>query len=190
MAFDPRLPFEWWTAVGARLGVHANANAWWLGDWLAYGRMKYGRRYKEAIAGTGLGYQTLRNYAMVARRYEPSRRRADVSFQHHAELVALPDDVQDRWLAAAAESGWSKAELRRRVRASLGPVGLRGVTTVTVRVPVEASREQRWREAAAHSRSDLGAWIVRALDDAADAMLVPAQAPRPRAVEVRRLPGA
>src|SRR4051812_45464287 len=58
--FDPLLPFEAWSDLGGRLGLYSNATAWWLGDWLAFGRMKYGRRYKEAISATGLDYQTLR----------------------------------------------------------------------------------------------------------------------------------
>src|SRR3954454_18830161 len=45
--FDPLLPFETWKALGGRLGLYSNATAWWLGDWLAFGRMKYGRGYKD-----------------------------------------------------------------------------------------------------------------------------------------------
>jgi hypothetical protein len=170
ICFDPLLPFESWSAIGARIAGHANASAWWLGDWITFGRMKYGRRYTEAISRTGLDYQTLRNYACVARRFEPSRRRPDLSFQHHAELAALPDALQDRWLAQAAAGHWSKAELRRRVRASLAPVAACDPTR-TVRLAVPASREQRWREAAECSQSDFGAWAAQALDDAASAAL-------------------
>jgi hypothetical protein len=170
ICFDPLLPFESWSAIGARIGAHANASAWWLGDWITFGRGKYGRRYKEAISTTGLDYQTLRNYASVARRFEPSRRRPDLSFQHHAELAALPDALQDRWLAAAATGRWSKAELRRRVRASIGPAAACD-SIRTVRLPVAASRERRWHEAAERSQSAFGAWAAQVLDDAASAAL-------------------
>jgi hypothetical protein len=170
ICFDPLLPFESWSAIGARIAVHANASAWWLGDWIIFGRMKYGRRYAEAISATGLDYQTLRNYACVARRFEPERRRPDLSFQHHAELAALPDALQDRWLAQAAAGRWSKAELRRRVRASIAPVAACDPTR-TVRLPVAASREQRWREAAQRNQSDFAAWAAAVLDDAATAAL-------------------
>jgi hypothetical protein len=67
--FDPLLDYEAWHELGAKLGVYGNATQWWLGDWLVFGRMKYGRRYKDAIAATRLDYQTLRNYTMVARRF-------------------------------------------------------------------------------------------------------------------------
>jgi hypothetical protein len=79
-------------ALGAKIGTYSNATAWWLGDWLLYGKMKYGRRYKAAIEVTGLDYQTLRNYAVVARRFDPARRRSELSFQHHAEVCAMADD--------------------------------------------------------------------------------------------------
>jgi hypothetical protein len=61
MRFDPLTPIGEWKAVGVRLVLHAEATCWWLGDWLAFGQMKYGRHYKEGVALTGLDYQTLRN---------------------------------------------------------------------------------------------------------------------------------
>jgi hypothetical protein len=45
----------------------------------------------DHIVATGLDYQTLRNYAAVARRFELSRRRDNLSFHHHAELCALSE---------------------------------------------------------------------------------------------------
>jgi hypothetical protein len=53
-------------------------------------------------------YQTLRNYAVVARRLKLSRRRDNLSFQHHAEVCALGFEEQDRWLDLAAESPWRR----------------------------------------------------------------------------------
>jgi hypothetical protein len=165
MRFDALLPFESWTALGSRIGAHANASSWWLGDWLLFGRMKYGRRYKEAVATTGLDYQTLRNYASVARRFDPSRRREDLTFQHHAEVASMTDEDQDSWLAQAAAGGWSKQELRRRIHAS------RGLTAEsTLRIAVDAEREQRWRTAAGLSDCSLELWIPRVLDAACDSL--------------------
>src|SRR3954470_23447442 len=114
-SFDPLLEFEAWREFGVKLGAYGNATQWWLGDWLVFGRMKYGRRYKDAIAATGLDYQTLRNYAMVARRFPPQRRHSALTFGHHAEVCALGDDAQDYWLDIAAAGGWSRNELRRRL---------------------------------------------------------------------------
>ena len=172
MRFDPLLPFEAWTALGARIALHSNASAWWLGDWLVYGREKYGRRYKHAIAATGLDYQTLRNYAVVARRFEPSRRRDDLTFQHHAELTALTDDDQDHWLQQAAVNRWSKQELRGHVRAALG-AGDRRRPRATVRLSVDGDQRRRWREAAERSQCGFDVWATQVLDEAAKAVLSP-----------------
>jgi hypothetical protein len=42
--FHGLLPFDDWKAVGVRMATHASASSWWLGDWLLFGRMKYGCR--------------------------------------------------------------------------------------------------------------------------------------------------
>ena len=55
-----RLTFERWHALGRRIGIISNASSWWLGDWALYGEGSYGEKYKQAIAATGLDYQTLR----------------------------------------------------------------------------------------------------------------------------------
>jgi hypothetical protein len=159
------MSFEAWKLLGAKIGRCSNAACWWLGDWLAFGETRYGRRYKDAIAVTGLDYQTLRNYVHVARRFDLSRRRDNLSFQHHAEVCALSDDDQDFWLGVAAAQGWPKAELRRRVRASRA--ARRARSSSVVRLPLELPRERRWREAARCSGFELDEWMLRALDDAA-----------------------
>jgi hypothetical protein len=82
LRFDAALPYDTWKALGARLAARGDAAGWWLGDWLVFGRESYGRRYKQAVEETGLEYQTLRNNAVVARRFPMSRRRNDLSFQH------------------------------------------------------------------------------------------------------------
>jgi hypothetical protein len=167
--FDPLLPFQAWTYLGIKIAHYSNGSRWWLGDWLLFGRHKYGSRYRDAIDATGLDYQTLRNYAVVARRFEPSRRREMLSFQHHAELCALDDENQDRWLDRAVASGWSRTELRRRVRASTA--GLVAPRPATVRVGVDGVRARRWRLAAQTCGLDVETWIERMLDEAADVAL-------------------
>ena len=79
----------------------------------------YEGRYREAVERTGLDYQTLRNYARIARRFEVSRRRETLSFGHHAELASLSEPEQDFWLRKAEQFSWSTSRLRREVRASL-----------------------------------------------------------------------
>ena len=92
--------------------------SWWVADWLAYGESQFKDRYDEAIRRTSLSYQTLRNYAWVARRFDLSRRRDTLSFGHHAEVAALEPPEQAYWLRKAEEHGWSRNQLRAEVRAS------------------------------------------------------------------------
>jgi len=163
--FDPLLPYDAWKGLGAKLGVYSNATAWWLGDWLVFGRMKYGRRYKDAVEATGLDYQTLRNYAVVARRFEPSRRRDALTFQHHAEVCALDDEAQDHWLDRAEAGRWSRNELRRRVRAALRAPVL--PPAEVLRLAVEPPRAARWEQAARRDGAELRDWVLDVLDEAA-----------------------
>jgi hypothetical protein len=166
MQLSEDLAFERWKSVGASIGAYASASSWWLGDWLTFGRRRYGEQYREGIAATGLGYQTLRNYAVVARRFAPSRRRDDLSFQHHAEVCSLRDDDQDFWLDFAAERGWSRAELRRRLRAARTR-GANGRAALVLRLELDVEREHLWDQAARYSGRDLESWARTVLDEAA-----------------------
>jgi hypothetical protein len=165
LTLDELLSFEDWKGIGRRVVKLGNASAWWLGDWIAFGQRKYGRRYKEALLITGLEYQTLRNYASIARRFEPERRRNDLSFQHHAEVATLSDSEQDRWLALAAGNHWSRNELRRRLTEKLKTRALRDIE-VLIRLSISPDRERRWRAAAEMLEKPLDVWICQILDDA------------------------
>jgi len=170
------ISFESWRELGCRVTLVVNCSAWWLGDWLVYGEHAYGDRYKQAIADTSLGYKTLRNYAWVSRRFPLSRRRDTLSFGHHAEVAALPDDEQDRWLARAQQLNWSCSRLRRGLEAAKlasrqtsGAEQQRGTSTLKIHVPTE--RYDRWQTAAAQNNCSVQQWIILTLDHAADAEL-------------------
>ena len=169
MRFGQTLDFRDWVEIGRRVGLHANASLWWLGDWLIFGRENYRRSYKRGVLLTGLEYKTLRNYAVVARCFGVSRRRDTLSFQHHAEVCALPREEQDLWLDRAEAEGWTRNELRRRLR--LERTGESSTTAVTVRLSTEPTRTARWERAAALSESELQQWIVNVLDEAANKLL-------------------
>lgn len=119
LRFMRQLPFERWLNVGRHLSDVYSSSAWCLGDWLAYGERTYGGRYRDAIEATSLDYQTLRNYAWVAKRFSLSRRRDSLSLAHHAEVAALPEAEQDFWLRKAEQLDWSVKLLRLEVRKSL-----------------------------------------------------------------------
>jgi hypothetical protein len=163
---DTRMSFAAWRSIGAQIGARVNASAWWIGDWMAFGQSKYGRPYKEAAAATGLDYKTLRNYAVVARRFDVSRRRDTLTFQHHAEVCAMDDSYQERWLDLAAAHQWSRGELRRRIR--VARAGTAAVASAAVlRVPAEPDRIARWRAAALAADAEFDAWVSDVLDAAA-----------------------
>ena len=159
------LSFERWQALGRQIGSITNASSWWLGDWAFYGEGSYGAKYKQAIEVTGLDHQTLRNYAWVAGRFDLSRRRDNLSFAHHAEVAALPDEEQDEWLGLAERSRWSRNELRARLRKERRARIPSGVELV--RLNVDAARIQRWNAAADAASLELTEWLVAAADDAA-----------------------
>lgn len=149
--FPQDLSQQSWERIGASLRELTNSTAWWLADWLIFGETTYGlRRYREAIERTGLDYQTLRNYAWVARRFEHHRRRDSLSFAHHAEVTRLSPPEQDYRLRKAEQEKWSRNELRREVRAGLAEQGHqidipRAVATTSKRHPSCRSRPARTR---------------------------------------------
>jgi hypothetical protein len=159
------MTFESWLVIGRRLSRITNASPWWLGDWLIYGRAAYGERYKAALDVTALDYQTLRNYAWVARKFPVSRRRDRLSFQHHAEVASLPEPEQDLWLKRADSAQWSKSELRRRIAAERGRTR-NEPAPVTLRFEVAPERALRWQAAAAAAGQELSEWIANAADAA------------------------
>lgn len=115
------LTYERWSEVGATLGKIHRASAWWLGDWINFGEMAYGQKYAQAVDVTGLAEDTLVHYASVAGRFEIWRRSQILSFAHHRELAYLGPGEQDEWIGKAEEGEWSRAELRRQMKAD-GPV--------------------------------------------------------------------
>ncbi|MFI1017735.1 LmbU family transcriptional regulator [Streptomyces sp. NPDC020965] len=166
------LALDNWKAIGEQIFVIADSSAWWLGDWLVYGQDTYPHRYRQAIEESSLDYQTLRNYAWIARKFPASRRHYALSLQHHAEVAAMAADEQDHWLGRAERLGWSRNELRRRIRAAR-PCREGAGRDATAVLEVIASPEQceRWEEAAQRDERDLSGWIIKRIDEAADSAL-------------------
>jgi hypothetical protein len=106
-----------WLEHGRRLGALGRGVSWWIGDWLLYGNLRHGERYARASRATGYDRQSLMNMAYVASRFEVGRRRAALSWTHHAEVAALPVDEQEHWLTRAEDDRMSVRSLRTEVRA-------------------------------------------------------------------------
>ncbi|WP_229911421.1 LmbU family transcriptional regulator [Streptomyces aurantiogriseus] len=162
------LSFEDWERAGRQLSGLVNSSSWWLGDWLVYGKDHYTDRYERGLRAAGLQYQTLRNYAWVARRFDLSRRRATLSFQHHAELASLPVGEQEEWLDRAEQMKWTTKQLRTALRVAHGG-GARGAAQVEEkrRIAVPGSRVQWWHAAAERAGVEFEQWVLATLDNAA-----------------------
>jgi hypothetical protein len=170
--------FDTWERTGIQISQVADSSAWCLGDWLVYGQQEYADRHRRAIEIAGLDYQTLRNYAWVARRFELWRRREKLSFQHHAEVAALEPDRQDYWLDRAEESGWSRNQLRRKVREDRVGAAAETATVALPRLSVPTEHVERWREAADQAGKKFEHWVVAALDRVATQALAAPNQPR------------
>jgi hypothetical protein len=187
-----QLPFDAWLEVGRRLSAVASSSAWCLGDWLIYGEVSFTGRYRDAIERTALDYQTLRNYAWVARKIPFSRRREKLSFGHHAEVAALPEPEQEYWLRKAQELQWSRNQIRHEVRQSLrerkecaetqpadGPQPTADAqqvpssqpaaapSEITIRMTVTSSQLEAFRQAANQDGCTIEDWALLILEQAA-----------------------
>src|SRR4051794_21476949 len=70
------LSLDEWRRRGAALAAMERDIQWLIGDWWVFGQARYGERAKAAAKGVfGLAFQTLVNAGVVARRFEPNRRR-------------------------------------------------------------------------------------------------------------------
>jgi hypothetical protein len=168
------LSFAEWELAGRRLSGIVDSSCWWLGDWLVYGKDQYADRYQRGIAAVGLQYQTLRNYAWVARRFPLNRRRAALTFQHHSELASLPVEEQDKWLDKAEQENWTTKQLRhavhlarRKAVRAQGPAEIESVKQLIV----PGSRVEWWSKAAEQSGTALEQWVLSTLDRAAELIL-------------------
>ncbi|ASO20621.1 hypothetical protein FHR81_004733 [Actinoalloteichus hoggarensis] len=159
-----------WKQIGRQIAAISESSVWWLGDWLLFGQARYPDRYQRAINETNLDYQTLRNYAWVAGKFPPARRHPGLSFQHHAEVAALPPDEQDRWLSRAQRHSWSRNELRNRARAARNAAReVTGPRMTHVEMRIDDRRHQAWEAAASRSRRNLVDWMTAVLDQVAGA---------------------
>jgi hypothetical protein len=162
------MAYDEWERAGRQLSDVIDSSSWWQGDWIVYGKDHYADRYQRGIRAVGLSYQTLRNYAWVSRRFDLSRRRPTLSFQHHAELASMPVEEQELWLDRAEQRQWTTKQLRSALRAARqGEQQPRTVAEPSRRLEVPGNRLQWWHKAAEQQGVDFEQWVMRALDSAA-----------------------
>jgi len=117
LTLPPDLTYDEYEQLLSLLGMISDASRWWLADALAFGELAYADdRYVQAAQWTGLSEQACMNYASLARRVPPNRRRDGVYFSLHQEVAPLPPAEQKAWLKTAEEEKLTKAELRARIK--------------------------------------------------------------------------
>lgn len=163
------LSFTDWEHAGSQLSGILDSSCWWLGDWLVFGKRQYVDGYPTAIRAAGLRYQTLRNYAWVARRFELGRRRPKLRFQHHAEVASLPIADQECWLDQAEEFAWTTKLLRTAIRGD--QVRAQQLSAASSRIEIPSNKLGHWRMAADSSGVELKKWMASILDQAAHEVL-------------------
>ena len=112
-------PDKRWLALGRQLAERLSRARWELADWIA--SAPAGMVDDELAEALGVSVSLVRNSRWIARKYEPDRRRADLSYTHHLVAAALPPETADELLGAAAEERWTVARLR--LEASAAAVG-------------------------------------------------------------------
>jgi hypothetical protein len=112
------IDYREWASVGRRLGGIGRCSQWWIGDWVRYGSARWGERYAVAARITGYDAHSLRNMVWISSRFEPSRRRDNLTWSHHASLATLEPYEQDRWLDRAAAERLSVSDLRIELRST------------------------------------------------------------------------
>jgi len=110
------LTFAGWQAEAVTVQTAAVASRWWLGDLMRYGEMRWGEDAAQAVEMSGLHVDTLRACVWVAESIVPARRRPEATWSHHREVAAMDAAEGDAWLGRAIDGGWSRDELRRKIR--------------------------------------------------------------------------
>ena len=114
--FNEELSFEEWDALGQKLSPVGKSIGFIIGDWINYGEKHWGDKYEEALERTGLAYQTLRNYAYVARKVELSCRHDKLGFEHHYVVAKLKTaEEKQHWLDMAEQHKLGIRRLRKSI---------------------------------------------------------------------------
>jgi len=105
-----------WGELGRMLIPLAKMIEFLLGNWINHGSKAYGNKYKEALEFTGLAPKTLRNYASVTRRVDPTLREPSLGHEHHAAVARLGPHEQKHWLGLAKEHKLTVRRLRKSIQ--------------------------------------------------------------------------
>src|SRR5947209_354653 len=114
--FPSDMTYDEWEQRGKELFSLVENTMWAIGDWWSYGENRFGESASQALSGR-LSHQTFKNASWVASKFEPSRRRPELSFSHHAEVASLEPEVADRLLDLAEKQSWTREQIRAEATA-------------------------------------------------------------------------
>lgn len=123
LTLPPGLPFKEWELLLQHLFANLRTAQkevdlwkWYIADAIIYGEQEYGEMYAQAIAATGLSYQSLANIVWVGREFPALRRThiSTLSFDHHSKVAALPPAAADTLLDEAEQENWSTRTLYQK----------------------------------------------------------------------------
>lgn len=84
-----------------------------IGDAINYAGEKWGEKYDQWVALSGLEYQTLMNASSTARKVQFYLRRENLTFEHHKIIASLAPEDQKRWLDVAETESMSVRRFRK-----------------------------------------------------------------------------
>lgn len=148
-----------WLARGKSLAAEQNNRNWLLGDWLNEGDDEYNYKnlgipnylligshppnfWKDVSDETDLAVGTLKNLALVARRFPVSKRIATLSWSHH--MIAAPFERRFEYLLACKpedEKPYGVEWLRAHIEEVEEGPEHRERCTVPLRLPVDLIRK-------------------------------------------------
>jgi N6-adenosine-specific RNA methylase IME4 len=104
-----------WLEAGRILRTVEHATQWWIGDWLAFGEMHYGK-LTDAAEILGISHGAAKNYSYVSQNVDRSLRNDHLEYHHHVAVAPLAPDDQRRWLDIALRDKLSVSALRAAIQ--------------------------------------------------------------------------
>jgi hypothetical protein len=168
----PGITYQQWLDALQRALAFEDLTRWAIGDLLAHGEWNYGDKYRAVLERLDIRYDHARDLAYVAGNVPGGQdgvRREDLSWSHHRAVAKLVPVEQERWLARAADDGWSKRDLIDAIAQAEAKPAVRAAVLEQLRFTVDPDRRHRYQDAAERAGLSIQEWATTTLDKAAGA---------------------
>ena len=111
-----------------------HASGWWLADLIVYAdeRPDWKQDVEELVDNKVITEGSIKVYRFVAKHVPKERRVKGVGFTLHQEVASLPAEEQTEWLEKTKVEGWTRKELRHRIKATKRETVLEGDAGLTL----------------------------------------------------------